>query len=82
LHVLELAKRGAIVRLHELRDEIDTLVTQFPHLRGEFGGSYPVPEQAVKVRARKRHMSAAARKAASVRMKKYWASRRKSKHKQ
>ena len=52
-------------------------MAQFPHLRGEFGGSYPVPEERVKRRGRRRgRMSPAARKAASLRMKKYWAAKR------
>ncbi|HVZ22292.1 MAG TPA: hypothetical protein VG871_14570 [Vicinamibacterales bacterium] len=54
-------------------------MAQFPHLRGEIGGSYPVPEEAVKRRGGRRRrgrMSPAARKAASLRMKKYWAAKR------
>jgi len=57
-----------------------TLIAEFPHLRGEIGGSYPVAEERVKRGRRRRGgMSAASRKAVSLRMKKYWAARRAAK---
>ena len=87
-HLYDLAKRGAEVRLHELVQEAKHLVRTFPHLRDSFDkDDLPVPFILARGadRARKRvarqqrpRMSAAARKAHSRRMKKYWAARRKA----
>jgi hypothetical protein len=88
-NILELAKRGAEVRLRELTDEIKILTVSFPHLRDSFdkdelpvsfilkkGARRPAKKQA---RGRRRKMSAAAKKAISDRMKKLWAARRRAK---
>jgi hypothetical protein len=78
--ILELAKIGAVHRYKQLKAELADLVKAFPHL--EFGSavSPSVSRQKYPPPARKRkRMSAAARKAVSVRMKKYWAARRKEK---
>lgn len=82
-HILEYARRGAEHRYQELKAEIALLVKHFPHLTGGgrnqvsvldavMGGAAPVSK-------RRRTMSAAARKAVSARMTKYWAALRKSK---
>jgi hypothetical protein len=86
-NILELAKRGAEVRLRELTDEIKMLTSSFPHLRDPFdkeelpvsfilkkGARRAAKKQA---RGRRRKMTAAARKAISRRMKRFWAARRK-----
>ena len=87
-HILELAKRGAEVRLRELVSEAKNLVGLFPHLRDSFDKDelplkFIMAEgsgAATKTSARRtRQMSAAARKAVSLRMKKMWAARRKAK---
>jgi hypothetical protein len=77
--LLRLARIGAAARLAELDRERADLLRDFPGLRaasraatGRDGG---VPVR----RRRRRGMSAAARRAVSIRMKKYWAARRKAK---
>jgi hypothetical protein len=92
LHILELAKRGAEVRLGELADELKMLTVSFPHLRDSFDkDELPVSfilkkgaRRAAKRQAggHRRTMSAAARKAISKRMKKSWVERRKAAAKQ
>jgi hypothetical protein len=88
-HILELAKRGAQARLRDLVQEAKYLINLFPHLRDsvdkdELPVSFIVARDAGRAnkkkpqRRRRRKMSAAARKAVSVRMTKYWATRRKA----
>jgi hypothetical protein len=67
------ARRGAEVRLAELRDEMNAIHAAFPDLRD---GRSETGKGAVQRRRRRRGMSAAQRKAVGVRMKKYWAARR------
>jgi len=86
----ELAKRGAEARIRELAQETKNLIGLFPHLRDSFDKdelpvSFILATGARRARKRKpqrpqrrRRMSAAARKAVSARMKKYWAARRKA----
>ena len=81
--LLELAKRGAEGRLRELLEEMKLLVSQFPHLRDSFDpDELPVSfilaigARRASKPTRKRRMSTEARRAVSIRMKKYWASRR------
>ena len=88
--LFELAKRGAEVRLRELVQEAKDLVGLFPHLRDSFNPdelpiSFILAKGAGRLtRAhsqgprRRRRMSAAARKAVSERMRRYWAGRRKA----
>jgi hypothetical protein len=84
LHILELARKGAEVKYQELQSEIAALVRQFPHLRkgngavGKARGLRPVQDAAASSSRRRKRakMSAAARKAVSLRMRKYWAQRR------
>jgi hypothetical protein len=89
-HLFELAKRGAEVQFRELVQEAKNLIGLFPHLRDSFDPdelplSFIMARGAGRVtRARaaerpRRRMSAAARKAVSERMRRYWAARRKAK---
>lgn len=73
----ELARTGAEVALKHLRAEIIAIERTFPELalprrRRALRGSIK------KAVSRTRSMSAAARKAVSARMKRYWAERRKA----
>lgn len=71
-HILELARRGADARFHELLDELSLLTLSFPHLRDAFDrDDLPVTfilrrgrdkAQAEKVPLKRRKRSAAARK--------------------
>jgi len=84
--MLELAKRGAEVRLRELAQEAKYLIELFPHLRDSFDkDELPVSFIIAKgsgrltpAGAERRRMSAAARTEVSARMKKYWAAKRKA----
>ena len=78
--LLTLARAGAETVLKQLRAEIVAIERTFPEL------ALPRRRRAVgraiaKARKRTRSMSAAARKAVSERMTKYWAERRKAKAK-
>ena len=73
----ELERLGAQARLDQLQHEIAAIRRAFPGLGG---GRRPAPAgDGAPVKRRRSRMSAAARKAVSVRMKKYWAARRKAK---
>jgi hypothetical protein len=76
--IIEFAKKGASHRYDELKAELAALIKAFPHL--EFGSaiSPAAPKQEFdRLRKRRKPMSAAAKKAVSARMKKYWAARKK-----
>jgi hypothetical protein len=91
-HILELAKRGAEQRYHELKAELDSLVKDFPHLQEIAllvkGRLQPSAKRQVIKASRSaavseaptgpKGWSAAARKAVSARMKRYWAAKRKA----
>lgn len=78
-HILEFAKRGAEHRYQQLKAELESLVKLFPHLREHPGGpASTAVETAKRALRRRRTMSEAARRAVSVRMKKFWAARRKA----
>jgi hypothetical protein len=84
--LFELAKRGAEARLGDLVHEAKLLIKLFPHLRDSFDhDELPMPfimarsSGGLGPRRAKRKMSAAARKAVSARMKRYWAKRRSAK---
>jgi hypothetical protein len=73
-------------RYAELKAELATLVKHFPHLdaagqraRRRIDTSAEPAATIDRPRRRRRGMSAAARRAVSLRMKKYWAARRKAK---
>ena len=72
--IQRLARLGAEARLGELREEEAAIRQAFPDLAAKGKPSAPRGR-------RRRRMSAAARKAVSERMKKYWAERRKAKAK-
>jgi hypothetical protein len=88
--ILELARKGAEVRYQELKSEIASLVRYFPHLHERGAGQSgrfkpgknlaPAASDSAPIRKRSK-MSATARKAVSLRMKKYWAERRAAKTK-
>jgi hypothetical protein len=74
-----LAKLGAEARLEALEAERSQILRAFPGLRaGRTPAAQAAPSQDVPVR-RRREMNAAERKSVSLRMKKYWAERRKAK---
>jgi len=80
---LELARRGAQERYRELRAEMAALLKDFPQLAEQAGTALGTAvgrtEAGVRRGVRRgRTMSAAARKAVSERMKKYWAEKRKA----
>lgn len=79
-----LARLGAQARLEEIRREESTIRRAFPELfrgaaRSARGGSVSFAADSAAGTRRRPTMSAAMRKAVSVRMKKYWAERRKAK---
>ena len=76
-----LARLGAVARLEQLRQEEAAIRAEFPELfgRGRQGAPDAIAAAApASGRTRRRKMSAAARKAVSERMRKYWAERRKA----
>ena len=87
LDLKDLARRGAIARLAELQAESAAILKQFPELKkiGRAGVAYTddgttiLPGRSSRSRRGRRPMSAAQRNAVSVRMRKYWAARRKAK---
>src|SRR5438445_3446641 len=76
--LLRLARQGAETRLRELKSEIASIQNAFPDLSGTPGRSPRRSRRRVRrtVPRRKRAWSAAARRAVSERMKRYWAARR------
>jgi hypothetical protein len=77
--LVRLARLGAEARLEALERERQQILRNFPGLRAGATPSTPErSESASRVRGR-RAMSAAARKAVSERMTRYWAERRKAK---
>jgi len=74
----ELARGGAEAALRQLRSEIIAIERTFPELAE---GRAAVRRSLKTAGKRGRKMSAAAKKAVSVRMKKYWAERKKAKAK-
>src|ERR687887_202411 len=80
--VRELARTGAEVTLKTLRGEIAAIERAFPELartgRRTKAGMREVASAADATTRQTRRMSAAARRAVSERMKRYWAERRKA----
>jgi len=76
-----LARLGAMARLDQLRQEEAAIRGEFPELfgRGRQAQSHDGQVTSGRRRRRRRTMSAAGRRAVSVRMRKYWAERRKAK---
>ena len=79
--MLRLARLGAEARLQAIEKERQQILRSFPGLRA--GASAPAAGQSATASASRgrKPMSAAARKAVSARMKKYWAERRAKKGK-
>ena len=82
------ALKGAEQRLAEIAEEARAIFRAFPELRAKGRGFEAVSEESESptrqephalTAPRRRKMSAAARKAVSARMTKYWAERRKKK---
>ena len=71
------AKAGAQVRASEIGAELAAIYRAFPGLRGNAGSRVAIG--IAPVRRRRKPMSAAQKRAVGIRMKKYWAERRKSK---
>ena len=71
--LLKLAKAGAATRVQELRDEIAAIYRSFPDLRNS-GGRLARGTEVRK--PGRRNWTAAQRKAAAERMRKYWAAKR------
>ena len=76
----ELARAGAEATLKNLRAEIVAIERTFPELRVA-AAQRAVGRTVDRASKRTRRMSAAARKAVSQRMKRYWAERRKARAK-
>ncbi|HWF84270.1 MAG TPA: hypothetical protein VG222_05470 [Vicinamibacterales bacterium] len=76
----QLARTGAEHALNQLRAEIIAIERAFPELALS-SGRRAIRRSVKEATRRTRRMSAAARKAVSERMKKYWAERRKAKAK-
>jgi hypothetical protein len=75
-----LTRLGAMARLEQLRQEEAAIRSEFPELFGRGRQAQPRDGQVSTGRRRRRRaMSAAARRAVSLRMRKYWAERRKAK---
>jgi len=78
--VRELAVKGAQQALRELQAEIIAIERAFPELKLP-GIRRNVRRSVGRVAKRARTMSSAARKAVSIRMRRYWSERRKAKAK-
>jgi hypothetical protein len=74
--LLKLAKAGAATRVQQLREEIAAIYRSFPDLRNSAGASVSSAEPRQPGR---RNWTAAQRKAAAERMRKYWAAKRNKK---
>jgi hypothetical protein len=81
-HIVELAKRGAVLRLRELANELNILLSGFPDLHDSFDAdelpvSFIMRRDARRARAnavpRQRPASGTAKAAVSRRTKKHWA---------
>jgi hypothetical protein len=84
-HILELAKRGAVLRLRELANELNILLSAFPDLHDSFDAdelpvSFIMRRDARRARAnavpRQRPTSATAKGALTRRTKTHWPKRR------
>ncbi len=75
--LLKLAKAGAATRVQQLREEIEGIYRSFPDLRR--GGGRNAKASGTGRPAGRRGWTAAQRKAAAERMRKYWAAKRNKK---
>jgi len=83
--ILTWARRGAEARWNELQAEVASLVRAFPHLKTlsrsaqrAIGTAARDVADTMAPRRKRSKMTAAQKRAVSVRMKKYWAERRTS----
>jgi hypothetical protein len=77
--MVRLARLGALARLQALEEERNQILATFPDLKKTSAAGQAGAAKQSGPRTRRRVMSAASRKEVSVRMKKYWAERRKAK---
>ena len=80
-YLRKFARLGARARLDELRQEEAAIRRAFPDLFSRGAAAASASASEAPRRRRRSRMSAAARKAVSERMRKYWAERRKAKGK-
>ena len=76
-----LARRGAEARIADLNEELAAIYAAFPDLRtgrGKRPSSAVASATPTSARRKRRKMTAAQRKAVGERMKKYWASKKKT----
>jgi hypothetical protein len=76
--IREYAKAGMRAEIDKRSAELEQLRTAYSKLVGRSTGRPRAAGAAMPVKRRRRKMSAAARKATSERMRKYWADRRKA----
>ena len=79
--ISDLARLGAQARIQQLNSELSEIFRRFPDLRGGRSARAQVASDTAAGEAaprRRRKRTAAQKKAASLRMKKYWADRRKA----
>lgn len=79
--LLAYARAGAQARLAEIKQELAAMLKMFPELGRAGGGGVPgggVPNPFPKAKRKRRKLTAAQRKAIGLRMKRYWAKRRKA----
>jgi hypothetical protein len=75
----EYARRGAEARIAEVTAELEEIYVAFPDLRkNNRVAAAPIAEVSEPRRRRRLSMTPAQKRAVSVRMKKYWADRRKA----
>lgn len=74
------ARLGAMKRLEEIRREEAAIRRSFPELFAGRGRTEPAPAAGATTAKPRSSMTAAMRKEVSLRMKKYWAARRKAKN--
>lgn len=83
LNLKDLARRGAVARLAELQAEVAAILKAFPELSRGVRVNYTDDGVSIATPGRKRRrrkpMTAAQKRAVGIRMKKYWAARRKAK---
>lgn len=81
LDLREYARRGAQARAIELRAELASIYRTFPELRRAESAGVAERKPSRRARGRRKPMTDAQKKAVGVRMRKYWAARRKDKGK-
>jgi hypothetical protein len=74
-----LARTGAAQRVAELRAELAQIERAFPGLGSGRGSAVAIGIAPVRPRRTRKPMTAAQKRAVGIRMKKYWAARRKEK---